>query len=165
MIYSKKIRSALNNGYSFLNGNSGKVGLIIDAANAEDLKGKRNLQELYKLMGIKKESLRIVVCEASVENLKDMDVDILNKKDVSVSGNFKSETIQAFSQKNFDFLICHFSKKCNVGSLLAAVTSASVKIGNAPDEYGIYNVEVQTSEIGVFQQEVLKYIEIFKRNN
>jgi len=152
----------LNKEASSSNGNSGKIGLIIDA---ENFQSKRGLTDLYKWIGIKKESFKIVICDIPAEMPDELKADILIPREVSISGKFKAEAIQGFLQEDFSFLICYFSEKNKIGSLLAAETKASVKIGNSPDEYGIYDVEVQTKSIDVFQQEVLKYIEILKKNN
>lgn len=162
IIYSKKISRALKKRTSLSNGSSGKIGLIVDAKNFQS---KRGLTEVYKLIGIKKEYFKIVICGTPAEIPDDLKADILLPREVSISGAFKAEAIRNFSQEGFSFLICHFSEKNKIGSLLAAETKASVKIGNSPDEYGIYDVEVQTRELDVFQQEVLKYIEILKKNN
>lgn len=162
IIFSKRIRKALGNKALGPNGYSGKIGLIIDA---EKLSDKRELTELYKFSGIKKESFKVVICGTPSEIPDELKADILIPAEVSISGEFKAEAIKNFSQEDFSFLICHFSEKNKIGSLLAAETKASVKIGNSPDEYGIYDVEIQTKQIDVFQQEVLKYIKILKKNN
>lgn len=162
IIYSKRIRKALGNKALGPDGNSGKIGLIIDA---ENFKYKRGLTDLYKLIEIKKNSFKIVICGTPSEIPDDLKADILIAAEVSISGEFKAKAIKNFLQEDFSFLICHFSEKNKIGSLLAAETKASVKIGNSPDEYGIYDVEVQTEQIDVFQQEVLKYIKILKKNN
>ncbi|PTX43756.1 hypothetical protein C8P64_2289 [Christiangramia gaetbulicola] len=159
IIYSRKIRKALNNKVSSDRSFSGKVGLIIDAENFEKTK---RLFELYKDLGIDKKDLSIVVCGSKDEFPENSDFKILDLKEITVSGEFKSETIRGFARDRYDFLICHFSEKSQAGSLLAAVTNAGIKVGNHPDEYGIYDVEVFSNSLEDFQQEVIKYYRILK---
>ncbi|QYA27108.1 hypothetical protein G3I01_16945 [Gramella sp. MT6] len=162
IIYSKKIRKALNNKAFQGEDYSGKVGLIIDAENFENTK---ELLNTYNELGIKKEDLKVVICGSMELSPELQDVEILYSKDVTVSGEFRAEGIQDFASNRYDFLICHFSGKCQAGSLLAAVTNAGIKLGNHPDEYGIYDIEIFSDSIEDFQQEVIKYSRILKRNN
>ncbi|MCB7479665.1 DUF6913 domain-containing protein [Christiangramia sediminis] len=162
IICSNRIKRHLRKEAFSSNRNSGKIGLIIDA---ENFQSKRGLTDLYKLIGIKKESFKIVFCGIPAEMADELNADILIPREVSISGKFKAEAIRNFLQEDFSFLICYFSEKNKIGSLLAAEANANVKIGNSPDEYEIYDVEVQTKGIDVFQEEVLKYIEILKKNN
>jgi len=159
IIYSKKIKKALDAKASSFNGGSGRTGLIIDAENFDS---KLELTRLYNLIGIKEACFKIVVCGVSNKIQEDIDAAILDPKEVSVSGNFKSEAIRDFSKEPFDFLICYFSKKNRIGSLLAVESQATFKIGNSPDDYGIYDVEIKAKNTEVFQQEVLKYLKILK---
>lgn len=160
IIYSKKIKKALSAKASSFNGDIGKTGLIIDAENFDS---KREFTTLYNSFGIKEACFKIVVCGASNKVPEDIDVAILDPKEVSVAGNFKSEAIRDFMKESFDFLICYFSKKNRIGTLLAAESHANFKIGNSPDDYGIYDVEIKAENTEVFQQEVLKYLKILKK--
>lgn len=162
IIYSKKIRTTLDNQGSPVDKTSGKIGLIIDA---ENFNSKEKLIDLYKLIGIEKENFKIVVFGAADKFPEKLEADFLLKKEVSITGEFIAESIRNFTKEKFNFLICHFSENNKIGCLLAAETSASVKIGNSPDEYGIYDVEVRTDDLEIFQQEVLKYLKILKKDN
>lgn len=159
-IYSKKIKKALLTNAISIDENSGNIGLIVDNKTFNSLS---ELAELYKLIGIKKECFKIVVCGSPKKISDKSEVSFLTPKDISVSGDFKSESIINFAEEGFDFLICHFSETNTAGSLLAAETKARIKIGNSPDTYSIYDVEIQAEEIEVFQQEVLKYLKILKK--
>ncbi|WP_148264586.1 DUF6913 domain-containing protein [Christiangramia forsetii] len=162
IIYSKKIRKSLAESAFSFEGNLGKTGIIIDA---ESFASNQELTTLYNFIGTKEGCPKIVVCGTPDKISEDIDAVILDPKEVSVSGNFKAEEIRSFSKEPFDFLICYFSKKNRVGSLLAAESQVKFKIGNSPDEYGIYDVEVKANTMNVFQQEVLKYLKILKKNN
>lgn len=138
---------------------SGKAGLIIDA---EDFDNKRKLTQFYRLAGIKKENFRFII-SGSVENIPEVNgAHILIPGEVSVKGEFRNQAVRDFSVENLDFIICHFSKNISA-SLLAAVSNAAVKIGNGPDDYGIYDVEINAGKIEDFQQEALKYLKILKQ--
>ncbi|MDR5589777.1 DUF6913 domain-containing protein [Christiangramia sp. SM2212] len=162
IIYTKRINKALKGNHIPSKMNSGKIGLIIDAENVEN---KAKLFEIYRESDFRKDDLSIVICGTAEAISDDWNAAVLDTKEITVSGDFKSESIKSFSSEKFDFLICHFTKRSKTGSLLAAETKACVKIGNSPDDYGIYDVEVHADEIEIFQQEVLKYIEILKKNN
>ncbi|MCM8570653.1 hypothetical protein NE848_14755 [Gramella jeungdoensis] len=160
--FSKKIRHALSEKSRPFNDFSGKAGLIIDAENLDE---KWNLADFYRLVPLKKEDYSIAVCGSRESLPEDLDVPVLDPKEISVKGEFKSEAIRSFAEEGFDFLICHLSDKSTASVLLSAVTKAGVKIGNKPDEYGIYDVEIDSGDIEVFQQEALKYLKILKKNN
>lgn len=162
LIYTKRIRRALGKKVFSNSGNSGKAGLIIDA---ENLESKWKLTDLYKDLGVNRENFRIVVCGNEIELPETIDADFLKSKEVSITGDFKSERIKDFANDRFDYLICYFTEKNIVGSLLAAETNASVKIGNKPDEFGVYDLEIDSKDVVIFRQEMLKYLKILKRNN
>ena len=161
ILYSRKIRRILGTKTSSSNAASGKAGLIIDA---EDFDNKWKLAEFYRLAGIKKENFRVIVC-SSAENSPEIPcADTLFPGEVSMKGDFKAAAIRDFAEEDLDFIICHFSESI-IASLLTAVSKAAVKIGNSPDEYGIYDVEIDAADIDVFQQEALKYLKILKKDN
>ena len=160
IIYTKKIRRALKNKALLENESLDKIGLIIDA---ESLEKKPELLDFYKLLGLKKEDLRIVACNSAVDH-KDK-IEILDPKEVSISGEFKSEGIKDFIQDRFDFIICYFSEKNQVGSLLVAEANGRMKFGNKPDQYGIYDLEIDSGDLDEFLEEVVKYYRIFKKKN
>jgi len=162
ILYSNKIKRTLSEKAVLSDASSGKIGLIIDA---ESFDSKQGLTGLYKSLGVKKSDFKIVIFGHSEIIPLSLEIDFLRPKEVSVSGCFKVEAIRDFAKGKFDFLICYFSEKSKIGYLLAAETNAAIKIGNSPDAYGIYDVEIQTKEINAFEQEVLKYIKIIKNNN
>ncbi len=162
IIYSNKIKKTLSNKAVLSDASSGKIGLIIDA---ESFDSKQALTELYKSLEVKKSDFKIVVFGHADRISEDLEVDFLKPEEISYSGHFKMEAIRAFTKEKFEFLICYFSEKSKIGYLLAAETSAAVKIGNSPDTYAMYDVEIQTKEINAFEQQVLKYIKIIKNNN
>ncbi len=157
----KQIRKALKSEKSDFEGFQEKAGLIIDVENIHE---KRKLTEFHKLIGLPEKNFKTVVC-GSRGDLNEVSGMILDLKEISLGGYFKSEEIRAFSQENFDFIICHFSDVNPAGLLLAARTQASVKIGNKPDEYGIYDLEIDAGSIDIFQKEALKYLKILKKYN
>ena len=161
IIYSKKIRNALKNKSLLDNESLDKIGLITDAKSLEN---KGDLLNLHKLLELKKEDLKIVVCGSGIK-LDKPEVEVLDPKELTVSGEFKAEGIREFVQDRFDFIICYFSEKNQVGSLLAAEVYGRVKFGNKPDEYGIYDVEINSGSADEFLEEVLKYYRIFKKKN
>ncbi|MGA8853115.1 MAG: hypothetical protein WB492_02950 [Christiangramia sp.] len=160
IIYSKKIRKALKNKAGQGAGNTGKVGLIIDA---KDLDQKLKLANLKEVAGFSNEKIQVVVCGEPKDMPQDLNAEILEKKDVSLSGEFNKEAIRKFTEERFDFIIGHFSDQSILGELLVAKSNAIFKIGNKPDDFGIYDVEIDAQEIGVFQQELIKYLKILKR--
>lgn len=162
LIFSRRIKKALRRDDFRSELNSGKIGLIIDAENAED---KKSLFQIYNDLDFEQQDLKIVICGTEVIVPEGLNADVLDPKEISTKGDFKSEVILKFKEENFDFLVCHFSKPSKAGCLLAAETKATVKIGNSPDDYGIYDVEIDAQEISVFQQEIIKYIKIFKKNS
>lgn len=162
LIYTKRIRRTLGKKTFSNSGATGKVGLIIDT---ENLESKLLLKKLYQDLEVSKENFRIVVCGNQNELPETFEADVLKPKEISIAGEFKSAGIRDFASENFDILICNFTGSNIIGSLLAAETKASVKIGNKPDEFGIYDLEIDTNDIMVFQQEILKYLKILKRNN
>lgn len=162
IIHSKKIRRSLLNGRLSREGNSGKIGLIIDD---EKFESGQKLIELYKFPGINKIDFKVVFCGNSDKIPENLEADVLTIKDISLLGDFKTESIRRFASEDFDFLICYFSENNTAGYLLAAESLANIKIGNSPDSYGIFDVEIHAKKIDVFQQEVLKYLKILKKNN
>ncbi len=162
IVYSRKIRKALSNKASTNRSSTGKLGLIIEAENFEKTK---RLLDIYKDLGIDKRALSIVVCGSMDQIHEEFDLQILDPKEISISGEFKSEAIRSFVQDRYDFLICHLSVRSIAGSLLAAIANAGIKVGNHPDDYGIYDVKIFSESIEDFQQEVVKYYRILKIKN
>lgn len=162
IIYLKKIRRALSHDRMSPGELSGKAGLIIDAENLDE---KWKLADFYRLVQLKKENFQIVVCGSRKNLPEDLDAVILDEKEISVTGEFRSEEIRNFTEEKFECLICYLSERTVASALLSALTSAAVKIGNKPDLYGVYDIEIDSQSIEVFQQEALKYLKILKKNN
>lgn len=159
ILYSRKIRKVLDKKAPSFKTVSGRAGLIIDA---EDFDDKWKLARFYRLAGISKENFRVIVC-SSEENLPEIPgASILFPGEVSLRGEFRARAIRDFAEEDLDFILCYCSKSISTACLLAAVSRAALKIGNSPDEYGIYDVEIGTTDIEVFQQEALKYLKILK---
>ncbi|MCP9199741.1 hypothetical protein MKO06_07485 [Gramella sp. GC03-9] len=140
---------------------SGRIGLIVDA---KDLEKKSGLLKIHDLAGYPKKDCKLVICGSRKEIVDVNFPVILDPSEISIGGKFESEDIRNFIATEFDFLICNFSESCLHGMLLAASSKVSVKIGNSPDEFGVFDLEIEAENPDVFQQETLKYIEIFKKN-
>lgn len=159
-ICSKKIRRALSSNGLNDRGFSGKAGLIIDAENLEE---KCKLADFYESAGLKKENFSVVVCGSRKNLPEDLAAIVLDPKEITITGEFRSDEIRSFAEENFDFVICYLSKTSIASALLAAVAKSKIRIGNKPDEYGIYDVEIDSNKVEVFQQEALKYLRILKK--
>ncbi|TBW26751.1 DUF6913 domain-containing protein [Gramella sp. KN1008] len=162
VFYLKKIRKALGSKSDVKSEFSGKAGLIIDADNLDE---KWKLTDFYELVQLKKENFYIVICGSRQNLPEDIEAAVLDSKEISLRGEFRSEEIRSFTEEDFDFILCYFSKNSVASALLSALTKARIRIGNSPDEYGIYDVEIDAREVEVFQQEALKYLKILKKNN
>lgn len=157
----KKIHQALKSERFYSEGLLGKAGLIVDSKNISE---KSKLIELHKIVGLSEGQFKTVIC-GSRNDLEEVSGMVLDPKEISLAGEFRSEEIREFSQDNFDFIVCYFSEANPVGALLAARTQASVKIGNKPDIFGIYDLEIDADSIDIFQKEALKYLKILKKYN
>ncbi|GAA4325893.1 hypothetical protein GCM10023115_39760 [Pontixanthobacter gangjinensis] len=159
-IYSRKIRKALNRKENSRENVNRKIGIITDAADGE------SIQKLVKLsgeLGFKKEELKLVVLGANFEVSGMVKVIKLDTREVSASGKFRSQEILDFLAEEFELLVCYFSNKQELASLLAAEARSGMVFGNAPDNFGLYQVEVHAADLDIFQQEIKKYYRIFKR--
>ncbi|SDR67939.1 hypothetical protein SAMN04488552_0456 [Christiangramia echinicola] len=159
--YAKKIRKVLKNKPLLDIESLDKIGFITDA---ESFKNNDEFLNLHKQLEHKKADLKIVVCGSGID-LDRLQVEVLDPKEVTFSGEFKSAGIQNFIQEHYDFIICYFSENNLLGSLLAAEAYGRVKIGNKPDDYGIYDVEINSGNKEEFLEEVIKYYRIFKKKN
>lgn len=139
-----------------------KAGLIIDA---ESLKLVKEYISFFEEAGIRKENLKIIICDLKEEIPSELDADILNTEDISLFGKFKAEAIRAFTESSFDFLICDFDKNYYSGALLVASSKASVKIGKKEDVFNIFDIEIDARDTKIFQQETLKYLKILNYTN
>ncbi len=138
------------------------AGLIIDAKSLRFLKDYRSL---FEQAGIKKENLKIIVCDLKETKPPELDAAILNAEDISLFGKFKSEEIRNFIESSFNFLICDFDENSYLGALLVASTKASVKIGKKEDVFNIFDIEIDVRDTKIFQQETLKYLKILNYTN
>ena len=161
MLLPRLIRQAVKSGAVVKPSGSGRLGLIIDAAVVED---QPEFLNFYKMAGYESSNFNMVVC-GSRQNLNPATCPVvLDDREIGLSGKMESGYVEEFLEKEFDFLICYFSGASMPGNLLAARSKAAVKIGRAPDEFGIFDVEIQAGNVEIFQQEALKYLEILKRN-
>ena len=141
---------------------SGRIGLILDGANIEN---KKPLLDLFSLLDIEKKDFKVAICGETSREIEGLEAEILRSDEISISGKFKSEAIRSFASQDFDFLICFFTRKNLAGALLAAESRAEIKIGNKPDAFSLFDVEINTADVEEFQQEVSKYIGILKNRN
>ncbi|TRO67006.1 DUF6913 domain-containing protein [Christiangramia sabulilitoris] len=156
---NRKIRKALRDRQYSARGNNTRVGVITDLADLRSFSG------FYKDLGIKTEDFSVVVCGSIAEQGIDLKNIVLDPKEISLTGEFRSEPTKAFLRQDYNLLICYFSQENRGGSLLAAETMAGKKFGNKPDHYGIYDVEIYADSICEFKEEIIKYYKIFKKNN
>lgn len=157
--YSKKIRRTLKNRNRAHKNFDDKLGLITDINDVESLE---IIAGIAGELRFKKEDFSIVLCDSEIVSSSNLDMLHLRSKEISASGNFKSEAIRAFASNSHELLLCYFTEKNIIGSMLAAETNARLIFGNKPDDFGIYDVEITAENAKVFQQEVLKYYRIFK---
>ncbi|MUP47002.1 hypothetical protein E0K83_14750 [Gramella sp. BOM4] len=139
---------------------SGRIGLILDFKKLEE---KKSLFEFYGPAEYSKEDLKLVICGPRKEIVDSSFPAILDPSEISIGGKFDSEEITDFLNEKFDFLICYFSENCLPGILLAARSAARLKIGNSPDNFEVFDLEIEAENAEVFQQEALKYLEILKK--
>ena len=158
-IYSKKIRNAIKSRSRSGKSSSGKLGIITDAEDTETIK---TLADIPKKLGFKTLEFNFVLCDAEAELIPGLEYITLNPKEISASGVFRSESVEEFAKGEFDLLICYFKEKQPAGTMLATKVKAGHIFGNTPDRFGAYDVEINTDNIGDFQQEVIKYYKIFK---
>ena len=157
VIYSRKIREAIGSRVIPGEKHTRKVGLITDQKNLVIL------GDLHKDLGINQNDFRVVSFGSETDNTGDSRALFLNAREISIQGTFRSEEVVNFSGTPYDFLICYFSEEDQNASLLAAKITAGVKIGNTPDAYDMYDLEIRADSTREFRDEVLKYYRILKK--
>ncbi|APG58983.1 DUF6913 domain-containing protein [Christiangramia salexigens] len=147
---------------SGINSSTGLVGMILDTENLEE---KFSLMDFHRSLDVSRYNFKLVICGEQVELPEGVEAEFLNRSDISFIGKFKTESIENFANETFDCLICNYNESSWTASLLAAVTTARIKIGVKPDVYNIFDVEINTGDIQIFRQEALKYLKILKSNS
>lgn len=158
-LFPRLIRKAIKTKQGLTEAGKGNLGLIIDLNEADSEKLTR-----MRLPAEYEKDFRIVLCGSRQEEAKESGVVILDKKEISLGGKFEAQDIQEFLNEQFDFLICYLSEDCPEANLLAARSIASVRIGNYPDKFGVFDLVIEADTVDVFQKEALKYLRILKKN-
>ncbi len=159
ILHSRKIRRMLEERPVVKGEDTKKIGVITD------VKEPQVFADLCQIWDIAEKNFRLVHCVSEKEAQNDESVLVLHAKEVGFKGNFRSEAIRNFAGDRYDFVVCYISDTCQAGALLAAQVNAKYKIGNAPDKFGIYDLEIHSGNVREFREEVLKYYKIFKKNN
>ena len=155
-IYSRNIRKRLENRQRLLDAKA-NLGIITDAENPEVL---RQMEDLSAMLGFSTENLNLVVCDAKPDS--GSRIIPLKSNEISTSGKFKSKALKDFVSKDYDLLICYFTKRQVPGALLAAEVKAKLIFGNKPDHFDLFDLEISGEGFEIFQQEIKKYYKIFK---
>ena len=136
-----------------------KVGLVTTAEDFEEVKPLLKLQQQLK---IAKSDFKVLVCTAKPASVENERAIFFAPSEIKAGGNIQNEDVKDFLKSKFDVFIS-FSKSDNkLKSLVFKCVKSALKIDHKK-ESPLADLTVETEDVALYQQEILKYLKILKQ--
>lgn len=141
--------------------NINTVGIIVNEGSTFDFE---MLKRLQKQIASGSENFSILTYKNSTDGYNEFRGVIVNEKDFSWNGKLKSKEVKEFLEKPFDMLIDYTKSTTILSKYLAVKSKAKFKVGFANIDKRVYNFMIAVDkDINLFNKELIKYLNIFKK--
>lgn len=134
--------------------------------NVEEFEKKDAFFSLVESLGILNKDLKIVCYSESESKVPMFEQNIFSSKDFSWKGDFNNPAIEEFYQREYDIFIGYYNKSNQFLDFVASKVSATLKIGFDKPDAELFDIifRMELKNYSVFEKELVKYINIFKKN-
>ena len=136
-----------------------KVGLVTTAEAFEEVKPLLKLQQELK---IAKSNFKVLVCTAKSASVEDERAIFFAPSEIKAGGNIDNKAVQDFFKSNFDVFISFSKNENRLKKLVFKCAISALKIDHKK-ESPFADLTVETEDVALYQQEILKYLKILKQ--
>jgi hypothetical protein len=160
----KQIEKHLKENVSFKNlGELKTVGVLVNAHEFEDLEAFNNLVDSLEILN---KDLKLIFYKEEKRSLPTFEQNNFSSKDFSWKGVLEKPAIEEFLDREYDLFISYFSKRNIYLDYITSRAKAKLKVGLNQKDDRFFDIvfKLKVTEFSLFEQELAKYIKIFKNN-
>jgi hypothetical protein len=137
------------------------VAIFVDESTSFDDKKFIELQNIIKLDNT---HFSILTYKDKKSNFNEFRGAVVLQNEINWQGKVTSIDVNSFLDKDFDLLIDYTLANNQKKQLIVAHIKAALKVGFLDDNDGLYDfmIEVNSTEISMFNKELVRYLEILK---
>tara|TARA_R110000850_G_scaffold277086_1_gene422467 strand:- start:217513 stop:218043 length:531 start_codon:yes stop_codon:yes gene_type:complete len=137
------------------------VGILV---NAEEFENTEIFSGLIEALEILNKDLKLIIYKEEKRNLPTFDHNKFSSKDFTWNGSLNKPGIEEFVDRKYDIFIGYYSKKNKYLEYITSKINADVKVGLRGADKRLFDIifKIGIKEYPVFEQELAKYIRIFK---
>lgn len=137
------------------------VGVLV---NAEEFDNKEIFYGLIEALEILNKDLKLIVYKEEKRNLPTFDQNTFSSKDFTWNGILHKPGIEEFLDRKFNIFIGYYSKQNKYLDYITSKINADLKVGLSGADQRLFDIifKIDIQEYSVFEQELAKYIRIFK---
>jgi len=139
------------------------VGMLV---NTEEFENTESFTGLINALGIFNKDLKIMIYREEKRNLPTFEQNKFSSKDFSWKGVLTKPAVEEFLDRKYDLFIGYYSRKNPYLDYVTSKAKAPLKVGLKGADKRLFDIifKIEIKQYAVFEQELAKYIEIFKNN-
>ena len=137
------------------------VGVLVNAEEFDDTELFSGLIEALKILN---KDLKLIICKEEKRNLPTFEQNKFSSKDFTWNGTLIKPAVQEFLDREYDIFIGYYSKKNPYLDFVTAKAKSQLKVGLQGADKRLFDIifKIEIKLYAVFEQELAKYIQIFK---
>ena len=136
-----------------------KVGLVTTAESFEEVKPLLKLQQQLKIV---KSNFKVLVCTEKPASVEDERAVFFAPSEIKAGGNIQNGDVSDFLKSKFDVFISFSRNENRLKNLAFKCVNSDLKIDHKKESPEA-NLTIQTDDIAIYQQEILKYLKKLKQ--
>lgn len=137
------------------------VGVLV---NAEEFENTELFTGLIDALEILNKDLKLIMYREEKRNLPTFEQNKFSSKDFTWNGILNKPAIEEFLDREYDIFIGYYSKKNPYLDYVTSKAKAQLKVGLQGSDKRLFDIifKIEIKNYAVFEQELAKYINIFK---
>ena len=138
-----------------------KIAIFVDEESKFDDKEFKTLQKLFKL---RNSHFHILTYKEKKSNYNEFRGAVLVKGTINWRGVITSKSVNRFLEESYDLLIDYTQADNAIKELVVSLIKAKLKVGYAETKDELYDIMISviSSEIELFNKEMINYLKIMK---
>ncbi|MEX0997685.1 MAG: hypothetical protein WDZ45_11600 [Flavobacteriaceae bacterium] len=137
------------------------VGVLI---NTEEFENTEVFAGLIDVLGILNKDLKLMIYREEKRNVPTFEQNKFSSKDFTWNGVLNKPAVEEFLDRKYDIFIGYYSKKNPYLNYVTSKAKAQLKVGLKGADARLFDIifKIEIKQYAVFEQELAKYIGIFK---
>lgn len=137
------------------------VGVLV---NFEEFENTDVFLGLQKALEILNKDLKLIIFKEEKRNLPTFEQNKYSSKDFNWNGILNKPAIEEFLDREYDLYIGYYSKESPYLDYVSSKAKANLKVGLQGADERLFDIifNIQINQYATFEQELAKYIRIFK---